>query len=435
VRAQLFAEAIASCGSSLTLTPPRAKARRVAPAPAPRPPPAPEVKVPGIEASGISFTEPMSVAGRDGELLLPGTRPPYPAIAMVHGAGRATRETYRPQAEYLARRGIAVLIYDKRPATGYQRLAADARAAVAALRARKDIRAAGIGLWGFGEGAQVAAMAAAGNPDVAAVVAVSPGLASGANQAWAARHAVGGTGSAAVTRWYEVTSHTGDGGRDPGAAWRQVAQPVLAVWGTRDLYIPVHAGAVALRDALAAGRGRDRTFRTFPGASHAIAVSYSNGAAVLDPRYQREMAAWLGSHLTGRARPLVDTPLPKGVDDPKPVDVTRASFLTAPPIQLGWVAVPLLLFALALRAPRARRLTVAALALGVAGLAAIAAGVAAAQDGTGVAHVLGVPLLFALAFAFTAATVVVTALLLRRRLLTAALAATLLIGLELFWLL
>ena len=61
------------------------------------------VKVPGIESSGISFTEPVKVRGLTGELLLPNTKPPYPSVVMLNGGSKA--------AEYLAAHGIATLMF------------------------------------------------------------------------------------------------------------------------------------------------------------------------------------------------------------------------------------------------------------------------------------------------------------------------------------
>ncbi|HYZ28248.1 MAG TPA: SGNH/GDSL hydrolase family protein, partial [Thermoleophilaceae bacterium] len=127
VRSQLFAEAVGACADQA----PESGAR---PAPAPRRPkkrrprkPAREVEVPGIESSGISFTEPVAFESRGatltGKLLLPDGKPPYPAVVMLPGSGRQ-------EAEALASDGIAALTYDRGGGDRrYEALAADARAA------------------------------------------------------------------------------------------------------------------------------------------------------------------------------------------------------------------------------------------------------------------------------------------------------------------
>ena len=146
IRAQLFAEAMTECGSAAPAGPPVATTNPPKPtrpkARAQRP-----IKVPGIESSGISFTEPVSVRGAKGELLLPNSKPPYPAVVMLNGRGR--------QAEFFAAHGIAALTFP------FRNSVADARAAVAKLQARRDIRRDGVGLWGYAAGADVAAAAAA----------------------------------------------------------------------------------------------------------------------------------------------------------------------------------------------------------------------------------------------------------------------------------
>jgi dienelactone hydrolase len=95
-----------------------------------------------------------SGARLSGELVAPAGKGRHPAVLMIQAAGRATRETYREQAEFLAEHGVAALIYDKRGAgdsTGdpdyrYSQLADDARAAVALLRGRPEVRPDAVGV-------------------------------------------------------------------------------------------------------------------------------------------------------------------------------------------------------------------------------------------------------------------------------------------------
>jgi dipeptidyl aminopeptidase/acylaminoacyl peptidase len=86
-----------------------------------------------------------------GELLLPSGRGPHPAVVMLHGSGPATREDFRRQARFLAGRGLAAVIFDKRDSGGdgysYADLTGDARAAVRALGRRREIRRRGIAVW------------------------------------------------------------------------------------------------------------------------------------------------------------------------------------------------------------------------------------------------------------------------------------------------
>src|SRR3954451_953933 len=156
LRAQLFAQAVADCASAapaaddLTPTPASAKKARK---PKPRRRRA-AIKAPGIESSGISFTQPLRFRGLTGTLLLSNTKPPYPAVVMLGGSEQA--------AEFLAGRGIAALTYPDRGSV------ADAKAAVEILGKRKDVRS--VGMWAFGRAAPVVTA----DPKVAAVAVVSP---------------------------------------------------------------------------------------------------------------------------------------------------------------------------------------------------------------------------------------------------------------------
>ncbi|HEX4404300.1 MAG TPA: alpha/beta hydrolase, partial [Polyangia bacterium] len=118
---------------------------------------------------------------------------PFTAVVLATGSGPQDRDEtlagHKPflvLADALTRRGIAVLRCDDRgvgastgafaAATTFD-FAADALAAVAALRARPEISPAHVGVVGHSEGATVAAIAATRSSDVAFVVLLAgPGL-------------------------------------------------------------------------------------------------------------------------------------------------------------------------------------------------------------------------------------------------------------------
>ncbi len=64
--------------------------------------------------SPVLLDVPVTFRGLQGELIAPGGEGRHPAVVMIQGRGRATREQFREQAEYLAEHGVAALIYDKR---------------------------------------------------------------------------------------------------------------------------------------------------------------------------------------------------------------------------------------------------------------------------------------------------------------------------------
>jgi pimeloyl-ACP methyl ester carboxylesterase len=128
-----------------------------------------------------------------GTLTLPEQGGPFAAVAMITGSGPQDRDEqllgHKPFlviADYLTRRGIAVLRCDDRgvgkstgdfaKATSVD-FASDALAAVAFLKSRKDVDPKKIGLAGHSEGAIIAPMAANQSKDVAFVILLaSPGM-------------------------------------------------------------------------------------------------------------------------------------------------------------------------------------------------------------------------------------------------------------------
>jgi pimeloyl-ACP methyl ester carboxylesterase len=128
-----------------------------------------------------------------GTLSLPRGKGPFPVVLLIAGSGLHTRnesilghQPFLVISDYLTRRGVAVLRYDKRGTGGslgdYQNattvdFADDARAAVAFLRARADIDPRRVGLVGHSEGGLIAPMIAAGDPRIAFVVLLAgPGV-------------------------------------------------------------------------------------------------------------------------------------------------------------------------------------------------------------------------------------------------------------------
>jgi pimeloyl-ACP methyl ester carboxylesterase len=111
----------------------------------------------------------------EGTLLRPATDAPAPAVILVHGSGKATRNSpgLGELAHFLVLNGYAVLRYDKRgwgassmgdtETAVLRHLAIDALSAYRYLEERPDIDATRIGFAGFSEGAWVAGIAAS-NP-------------------------------------------------------------------------------------------------------------------------------------------------------------------------------------------------------------------------------------------------------------------------------
>ena len=153
-----------------------------------------------------------------GGFLKPAGEGPFPAVVLVHGAGRSTKHepAFRVHANAFVRGGFAVLVYDKRgsgASTGtldssdYDDLADDVAAGVRFLRSRRDVMPAGIGILGRSEGGWVGTMAASRDPRVAFVI-----LSSGS----------------AVRPWDQTLFATRQSLRERGASDREIDEAVAA---------------------------------------------------------------------------------------------------------------------------------------------------------------------------------------------------------------
>jgi uncharacterized protein len=128
-----------------------------------------------------------------GTLTRPRAQGPFPAVLLITGSGSQDRNEalmgHRPflvLADYLTRKGIAVLRVDDRGVGGTsqgtpndtdENFAADVLAGVEFLKTRKEINPKQIGLVGHSEGGMIAPMVAAESKDVAFIVLIAgPGL-------------------------------------------------------------------------------------------------------------------------------------------------------------------------------------------------------------------------------------------------------------------
>ncbi|MBV7266081.1 alpha/beta hydrolase family protein [Erythrobacter ani] len=141
----------------------------------------------------IAFASTQSDVTLAGAITLPEGGGPFPAAILLTGSGPQDRDQtlyghkpFRVIAEYLARRGIAVLRYDDR---GFARstgdfmsatsadFAEDALSAVAYLKRRGDIDPQAIGLIGHSEGAVVGNLAALKSDDTSFFIMLgAPGI-------------------------------------------------------------------------------------------------------------------------------------------------------------------------------------------------------------------------------------------------------------------
>jgi pimeloyl-ACP methyl ester carboxylesterase len=137
----------------------------------------------------VAFSNPAAKLRLAGTLTIPAGKGPFPTVALLTDSGPQDRNgtvgEFAPLsrlADYLTRRGIAVLRFDDRgvgqstgdaQATITERVS-DAQAALNFLRTRPEINLEHLGLLGHGEGGNVALLAAAQPLPPAFVVGLAP---------------------------------------------------------------------------------------------------------------------------------------------------------------------------------------------------------------------------------------------------------------------
>lgn len=270
------------------------------------------------------------------------------AVALLHPANDPSRNQFLfdQLAQVLPELGIAVLRYDRRrfPANRdvpYQLQLDDLGHALAVLAA--EVGPVPTGLWGFSQGAWVALLAAAADPELAFLVVVGCSAVSPARQM---RYGTGeqlrraGFGADALTELahlrltyedYERGRLTQDeaqaviealAGRpwfhlswvppklpespgwddmdfDPSSAIRQLRCPVLAFYGD-DEWIPVAESIGIWRSCI---RDRDQlTICQLAGTTHHPTLREGRDVASISPEYTAILTSWLNDVVTSRNR-------------------------------------------------------------------------------------------------------------------------------------
>ena len=308
-------------------------------------------------ASADSLTN-SDVTFQNGGVTLHGTvvAPPggskLPGLVMIHGSGEHRRDDYRFEAEAFARQGIATLIYDKRTdgysqfERSYSTLADDALAAVEALRKRPEVDPARVGVWGLSEGGWVAPLAASRSSDVAFVVTLGAnGVEPSRQQAWAIENQLrrlGMDGSIVRMASSTMMRQLVGGGvfpeahHDPVPVLKSLRQPVLGLWGAKDVLTPPGEAVRIFRSSLAR-----YTLRVFPDAQHQLRRT-TDGFDKLPgyaPGYLELVGSWVNHPPTASSADA-----PPAQDRPS-VEITPLRWYEATWLQLAVLALLLVAFA------------------------------------------------------------------------------------------
>ncbi len=265
---------------------------------------------------------------------------PFPAVVLIAGAGKMDRDEtiegqkpFRVLADYLTRRGIAVLRADKRgihaPLAQFEEVttkgfATGVEAAVRYLQSRSDIDQKQIGLIGHGEGAIEAVMVANDMPGIAFIVMLEgtgvPGEEVLLEQTERAEKAAGNMSKdqikvdrragkmlydmaregktiqemrvafakfafqvredydedVSVAHWEQNLNHFQSPwlrfflSYDPAPDIAKLKCPVLALNGAKDMQVIADQNAPAIKAALARGGNKDATVEILPGLNYLL---------------------------------------------------------------------------------------------------------------------------------------------------------------------
>lgn len=245
---------------------------------------------------------------------------PAPAVIFMHGTGTDQHTAFNQQATTLASAGIITVVGDK-PLDRYSTTARDYLDLAAAyedqwnwLAENPAVDRSQIGVYGESEGAFIAPIVAAEEPDVGFVILVSaPVLPIRQQGALAAdtylrRLGVPEQLLQAIPRLI--------GGELPGGFdyidfdvspyQRQLEQPVLIMYGTGDYSMPVIQGANQIISDIATNGNTKYTLRYYEGADHGLRIQNENGDLVLSAEAGRDVSRWiLGLPATADAEPRI----------------------------------------------------------------------------------------------------------------------------------
>lgn len=313
------------------------------------------------KSEDVTFPSKAAGVTMAGTLTVPEGLGPHPAVVLITGSGPQDRDEalmgHKPfavLADYLSRRGIAVLRYDDRgvgKSTGVfakattQDFADDAEGALSFLKTRAGIAAGKVGLAGHSEGGIVAPIVAARRADVAFIVLLAGTAVSGADvileQGQALAKAAGapeGQLKAARAKQMEystifreskddaelerrLTEYLGAAGKaqlpvsmspwfryfmlyDPAPVLEKVKCPVLALNGEKDLQVLPDQNLPVLEAALKRGGNKDVTIVRLPGLNHlfqtaktGLPLEYGQIEETMSPTMLEPLARWIRLHV------------------------------------------------------------------------------------------------------------------------------------------
>lgn len=223
----------------------------------------------------VTLREPIGASGQ------------HPGVVMLHGTGTSTHKAFARETDMLTSAGVVTAVPDKlmdsysTVSRDYEELAAGYEAVAKWLRAQDSVYSRAVGYYAQSEGALVAPIAVANDPHTQFLILVSdpvlPIREQGALAADAYLRKIG-----APERLYQaiprlISGAIADGNFlyanfDPGPYHEKIRVPVMMLYGTNDLSMPIVQGPLVLREQLADNGNDQIIVRYYQGADHSIKV-------------------------------------------------------------------------------------------------------------------------------------------------------------------
>lgn len=314
-----------------------------------------EVSYPNPQAAGVTLT---------GTFTKPKEGGPFTALLLISGPGPQDRDEtmagHKPflvLADYLTRRGLAVLRMDDRgtgkstgnfEASTTQDFASDAEAGVRYLLTRDDINPKHVGLIGHGEGGIIAPMVAVKMPEISFIVLLA-GTAVPGDQVLIAQTERAEKAAQVPDEQIKADKRIGtalykavrEGKRtvdirdedqpfaeswkkqllhlkspwtrfflsyDPGPTLEKVKCPVLALDGSKDMQLDPEQNLAAMKAAFARGGNSDVTIELLPGLNYmfqkadtGLGWEYATIPETISPNVLQIVGDWIAKVVAPRA--------------------------------------------------------------------------------------------------------------------------------------